>query len=68
MRDRAMLSAVTRLLADGGYTGENSAQGVAAILGASVEAARIPNCASLLPCPTPGGGAVLHLAGKMQLA
>ena len=42
MRHRDTLSAVIKLLVDGGYTSENFAQGVAEILGASVEVAKRP--------------------------
>lgn len=40
MRHRDTLSEVVKFLVDGGYTGENFAQGVADLLGASVEVAR----------------------------
>ena len=42
IRHRDTLSEVIKFLVDGGYTGENFAQGVAEILGASVEVARRP--------------------------
>lgn len=42
MHHRHTLSEVVKLLVDGGYTGEHFAQGVAEILGASVEVAKRP--------------------------